>query len=159
MPWSDGVINTKKLVRGSCQSKLYISRGSCHVKMAHFSRRPSSIIINRCKFYTKKTCFKKIGNFHFHYINFLKSNFVEYVKFAKRCWWNNGTGNFICLHMSWKKWNFIHNFPPTKIKLNIWILSLHRNSKKCQNKQNGATSWMLKTNNKWMQMLFWVKLL
>ena len=33
----------------------------------------------------KKRCFKEIGNFLFHYIYFLKSHFVEYVKFAKRC--------------------------------------------------------------------------
>ena len=43
------------------------------------------IIINKCKCNSKKRCFKEIGNFHFHYINFLKSHFVEYVKFAKRC--------------------------------------------------------------------------
>ena len=105
----------------------------------------------------KKRCFNKIGNFHFYYINFLKSHFVEYVKFAKRCWWNNGTGNFICLYITWKKWNFIHKFPPIKIQLNIWIMSLHKNSKKWQNKQNGATSWMLKAIKKWIWMLFWVE--
>ena len=43
------------------------------------------IIINKCEFITKKRCFNKIGNFHFYYINFLKSHFVEYVKFAKSC--------------------------------------------------------------------------
>jgi DNA-dependent RNA polymerase auxiliary subunit epsilon len=31
----------------------------------------------------KECVFKKSENFHFHYINFLKSHFVEYVKFSK----------------------------------------------------------------------------
>ena len=30
-------------------------------------------IINKCKYTTKKMCFKEIWNFHFHYINFLKT--------------------------------------------------------------------------------------
>ena len=38
-------------------------------------------------------------------------------------------------------------------------MSLHKNSKKWQNKQNGATSWMLKAIKKWIWMLFWVELL
>ena len=32
---------------------------------------------------TKKRCFEKNGNCHLQYINFLKSDFVEYVTFAK----------------------------------------------------------------------------
>ena len=38
-------------------------------------------------------------------------------------------------------------------------MSLHENSKKWQNKQHGATSWMLKAIKKWIWMLFWVELL
>ena len=67
------------------------------------------------------------------------------------------TGSFICFYITWKRWNFIHKFPPIKIQLNIWIMSLHKNSKKWQNKQNGATSWMLKAIKKWIWMLFWVE--
>ena len=27
---------------------------------------------------------------------------IDAFKFAKRCWWNNGTGNFIYLYITWK---------------------------------------------------------
>ena len=88
----------------------------------------------------KECVFKKIWNFHFHYINSLKSQFVEYVKFSIHFQWNNGTGSFICLYITWKKWKIIHKFPPIEILLNIWWKSLHRNSRYCQNHQNGVTS-------------------
>ena len=77
---------------------------------------------------TLKICvFKKIWYFHFHYINFLKLHFVEYVKFSKHFQWNNGTGSFICLYITWKKCKFIHKFPPMEVLLNIWLKLLHRN--------------------------------
>ena len=40
-------------------------------------------IINKCQYDTREMCFLKIRNFHFHYINFLKLHFVEFVKFSK----------------------------------------------------------------------------
>ena len=56
-------------------------------------------IINKCKYNTKKMCFKEIWNFHFHYINFLKLHFVEYVKFSIHFQRNNGiSSSFICLY-------------------------------------------------------------
>ena len=85
-------------------------------------------------------CFWKIWDFHFHNINFLKLHFVEYVKFSKSFQGSNGTGTFICLYITWKRWNFIHKFPPMKVLLNIWWKSLHRNSRYCQNHQNGVNS-------------------
>jgi len=92
----------------------------------------------------EKCVFKKFEIWNFHYINFLKLHFVEYVKFSKSFQWNNATGSFICLNITWKKWNFIHKFPPMEILLNIWWKSLHRNSRYCQNHQNGVTSCFLK---------------
>jgi len=92
----------------------------------------------------KECVFKIIWNFHFHYINSLKSQFVEYVKFSIHFQWTNGTGSFICLYILWKKWKIIHKFPPIEILLNIWWKSLHRNSRYCQNHQNGVTSCFLK---------------
>ena len=85
-------------------------------------------------------CFKKVGNFHFHYINFLKLHFLEFIKYTNRYQWYNGIGSFICLYITWKKWNFIPKFPPMEILLNIWWKSLHRNSRYCPNHQNGVTS-------------------
>ena len=73
------------------------------------------------------------GNFHFHYKNFLKLNFVEYVRFAKNCQWNDSiVHNFICLYITWKKWKIIHKIPQMEILSNIWWKSLHRNSRYCQ---------------------------
>ena len=72
----------------------------------------------------KKMCFKKVGNFHFHYINFLKLHFVEFIKYTNRYQWYIGIGSFICLYITWKKWNFIHKFPPMEILSNIWWKSL-----------------------------------
>ena len=115
-------------------------------------------IINKCKYNTKKMCFKEIWNFHFHYINFLKLHFVEYVKFSKSFQWNNGTGSFICIYVTWKKWKIIHKFPPTEIKLNIWWKSLHRKSRYCQNHQNGVTSCFPKMVIKWKQNSFSIEL-
>ena len=88
----------------------------------------------------KKMCFKKVRNFHFRSINFLKLHFVEFIKYTNRYQLYNGTGSFICLYITWKNWNFIHKFPPMEILLNIWWKSLHRNSRYCQNHQNGVTS-------------------
>ena len=106
-------------------------------------------IINKCQYDTKEMCFLKIWNFHFHYINFLKLHFVEYVKFSRHFQWNNGTGSFICLYITWKKCKIIHKFPPMEILLNIWWKSLHRNSRYCQNHQNGVTSCFPKMAIRW----------
>ena len=70
----------------------------------------------------------------------MKLHFVEFIKYTNRYQWYNGTGSFICLYITWKNWNFIHKFPPMEILLNIWWKSLHRNSRYCQNHQNGVTS-------------------
>ena len=120
-----------KANKGQQSPKLQIS-----LLLSLFNAK-SSIIVNMI---LKRCIFKKIWNFHFHYINFLKLHFVEYVKFSKSFQWNNGTGSFICLYITWKKCKFIHKFPPMEILLNIWWKSLHRNSRYCQNHQNGVTS-------------------
>jgi hypothetical protein len=39
--------------------------------------------INKCEYDTKKMCFYKIWNFHFHYINFLKLHFENMLSFSK----------------------------------------------------------------------------
>ena len=61
----------------------------------------------------------------------MKLHFVEFNKCTNRYQWDNGIGSFICLYITWKKWNFIHKFPPMEILINIWwkSLSLHRNSR------------------------------
>ena len=61
----------------------------------------------------------------------------------------NGIGSFICLYITWKKWNFIPKFPPMEILLNIWWKSLHRNSRYCQNHQNGVTNASQKWSLTW----------
>ena len=43
-------------------------------------------IINKWEFNTRKLCFSKIGNFHFHYIKFLKLHFVKNIKIAGFFW-------------------------------------------------------------------------
>ena len=90
--------------------------------------------------YWHEMCFLKIWNFHFHYINFLKLHFVEYVKFSNHFLWNNGTGSFIWFYITWKKCKIIHKFPPMEVLLNIWLKSLHRNCRYCQNHQNEVNS-------------------
>ena len=94
----------------------------------------SSINVNKI---LKKCVFIKSEIFIFiTYINFLKLYFVEYIKFSKSFQWNNDTGSFICLYITWQKWKIIHKFPPMEILLKIWWKSLHRNSRYCQNHQN-----------------------
>ena len=70
----------------------------------------------------------------------MKLHFVEFIKYTNRYQWYIGIGSFIYLYITWKKWNFIHKFPPMEILLNIWWESLHRNSRYCQNQQNRVTS-------------------
>ena len=90
----------------------------------------------------------------------MKSHFVEYIKFAKGCWWNNGIGNFIC-YITWKKWNFIHKFPPKEILLTIWrhktgdiikinkMGSLHASPKwSFSGKEMIELNWIIKFHNK-----------
>ena len=43
-------------------------------------------IINKYECNTKKICFSKIGNFHFHYTKFLKLHFVKNFKIAGFFW-------------------------------------------------------------------------
>ena len=50
----------------------------------------------------QKNVFLRNWNFHFHYIKSLKLHFVENVKCTNRYQWNNGTGYFICLYITWK---------------------------------------------------------
>ena len=105
----------------------------------------SEILIWVVKFFWVQKCivfaYKKHPRpFNFHYINFLKLHFLEFIKYTNRYQWYNGIGSFICLYITWKKWNFIPKFPPMEILLNIWWKSLHRNSRYCQNHQNGVTS-------------------
>ena len=114
----------------------------------------SSINVNMI---LKECVFKKSENFHFHYINFLKLHFVEYVKFSKHFQWNNGTGSFICLYITWKKCKIIHKFPPMEILLNIWWKSLHRNSRYCPNHQNEVTSCFPKMVIKMKKNIFCIE--
>ena len=111
-------------------------------------------IISKCQYDTKEMCFLKIWNFHFHHINFLKLHFVEFVKFSKHFQWNNGTGSFICLYITWKKCKIIHKFPPMEILLNFWWKSLHRKSRYCQIHENGVTSWFQKMVIQWKKNIF-----
>ena len=88
--------------------------------------------------------FFKIWKFSFLLQKILEIKFVEYVKIAKSCQWNNDTGNFICLYITWKKWK-VKNHPQDSTNAmemlwNIWWKSLHRNSRYCQNHPNGVTS-------------------
>ena len=43
-------------------------------------------IINKWECKLRKSCFSKIGNFHFHNIKFLKLHFVKNIKIAGFCW-------------------------------------------------------------------------
>ena len=115
-------------------------------------------IINKCQYDTKEMCFLKIWNFHFHYINFLKLHFVEYIKFSKHFQWNNGTGSFIWFYITWKKCKIIHKFPPMEVLLNIWLKSLHRNCRYCQNHQNEVNSCFPKMVIKLKKQFFCIDL-
>ena len=53
-------------------------------------------ILNKC-------VFKKVGNFHFHYVNLVKLHFVEFIKYTNRYQGYIGIGSFICLYITWKK--------------------------------------------------------
>jgi len=66
--------------------------------------------------------------------------FIFIIKCTNRYQWYNGIDSFICLYITWKKWNFINKFPPIEILLNVWWKSLHGNSRYCPNHQNGVTS-------------------
>ena len=61
------------------------------------------VITIQCEYdmYQKNVFFRN-WKFYFHYIKSLKLHFVENVKCTNRYKWNNGTGYFICLYITWK---------------------------------------------------------
>ena len=103
----------------------------------------------------QKNVFLRNWKFSFSLHKLFEITFVENVECTNRYQWYNGIGSFICLYMTWKKWSFIHKFPPMEIILNIWWKSLHRNSRYCQNHQNGVTSCFPKMVVKMKKKLYW----
>jgi hypothetical protein len=87
---SKGQFLLKKFVKGHKRQKGQ-RRPKKAIKGQNFKKSLISSIFNvkssiNGNVILRKTCFSKIGNFHFHSIKFLKLHFVKDIKIAGFCW-------------------------------------------------------------------------